>query len=87
MEIEADSIRNSIFYIDSMTGVGFLNFKGKSITNDDLFRRSSDVAYFTFRFNINPHLLDLRASGAIHFVSTYSTSDLKLKLILGLIQP
>ena len=65
-KIAADSIRDSIFRVDNMTGVGYLNSKEKSVTIDDHSSRPPNVAYITFRSTINPHIVDPRAHDAIH---------------------
>ena len=65
-ETAVDSIRGSIFRVSNMIGFGFLNFKGKSVTITDPAHRPDDITYFTFRPNINPHLVDTQASDSIH---------------------
>ena len=65
-ETAADSIRDSIFCVGDMIGVGVLKFKGKSVTITDPDHRSDDITYFTFRTTVNPHLVDTRAPDSIH---------------------
>ena len=62
----ADSIRYSIFRVTNMFGVGFLNFKEKSLAIIDPFHRPDDITYFNFRANIKPHLVDTGAPDSVH---------------------
>ena len=65
-ETATDSIRNSIFSVGNMIGVGFLNSKGKSVTITDPDHRSDGITYITFRTTVNLHLVDTRAPDSIH---------------------
>ena len=65
-ETAANSIRDSIFRISTMIGVGFLNSKRKSDNITNPAHRQDDITYFTFRVNINPHLVDTRAPDYVH---------------------
>ena len=65
-ETAADSIRDSIFNVGNMIGVGFLNSKGKPVTITDPDHRPDDITYFTFRTTVNPHLVDTRAPDSVH---------------------
>ena len=67
-EVESASvfIRGSIFNVVNMSGVGFLDSTGKSITISDPDNRPRDVSYFTFRSSFNPNLVDPRAPNAVH---------------------
>ena len=65
-ETAANSIRDSIFRISTMIGVSFFTSKRKydNITNPA--HRQDGITYFTFRANINPHLVDTRAPDYVH---------------------
>ena len=63
-----DSIRDSIFRVTNMIGVGFINSKEKSVAITDPPHRLNDITYFTFRANINRHLVDTRALDSNIFV-------------------
>ena len=60
------SIRGSIFNVVNMSGVGFLNSTGKSITISDPNNRPHDLSYFTFRSSLNPNTVDQRAPHAVY---------------------
>ena len=66
-ETAADSIRDSVFNVDNMTGVGFLNSKGKPVTITDPDHRPDNITYFTFRATVNPILVDKRAPDSVHY--------------------
>ena len=65
-ETAADIIRDSIFRVTNMIGVGLLNSKGKSVAITDPAYRPDDITYFNFRAKINPHLVDTRAPNSVH---------------------
>ena len=60
------TIRDFIFCVDNMSGVGFLDSTGKFITITDPDNRPRDVSYFTFRSSLNPHTVDPRAPNSVH---------------------
>ena len=62
----AESIYDSIFRVTNMTRVNFLDSKEKPVAITDPSRRLDDITYFTFRANINPHLVDTRAPDSVH---------------------
>ena len=47
-ETASDSIRDYIFRVTNMTGVDFLNSKGKPVAITDPSRRLDNITYFTF---------------------------------------
>ena len=65
-EKTADSIRDAIFRVTNMIGIGFLNSRGKPVAITDPYHRPNDITYFTFRANIYPHLVDMRAPDSVH---------------------
>ena len=65
-ETAADIIRDSIFRVTNMIGVGLLNSKEKSVAITDPAYRPDDITYFNFRAKINPHLVDTRAPNSVH---------------------
>jgi len=70
-ETAANSIRDSLFRVGNMIGVGFLNSKGKSVTITDPDHRPNDITYFTFRTTVNPHLVDTRIPDSVHLFEFY----------------
>lgn len=51
-------LRPSTTHFSRWYNVGFVEFEGKSVIISDSFNRQSNISYFTFRFHINPHLVD-----------------------------
>ena len=49
-----------------MSGVGFLDSTGKSITISDPNNHPHDVSYFTFRSSLNPTTVDQRAPHTVY---------------------
>ena len=70
-ETAADSIRDSLYRVGNMIGVGFLNSKGKSVTITDPDHRPNDISYFTFRTTVNPHLVDTRIPDSVNLFEFY----------------
>ena len=66
VEIASLSIRGSIFCVANMSGVGFLDYTGKSVTISDPDNYPRDVSYFTFLSYLNPNTVDPRALNAVH---------------------
>ena len=60
------SIGDSIFCVDNMSGVGFLDSTGKSVNIIEPDNRPRDVSYFTFRSSLNPNAIDYRAPNAVY---------------------
>ena len=65
-EAAAIAIRDSIFFVDNISDVGFLTSKGKSVTINDLDNHPRDLSYFTFRSSLNPHTVYFRAPNTVH---------------------
>ena len=67
-EVEAASIsiRDSIFSVANLSGVGFLDSTGKYVSISDSDNRPRDVSYFTFRSFLNPNIVDPRAPNTVH---------------------
>ena len=53
-EVADISVRDSIFCVDNMSGVGFLDSTRKSVNIIEPDNRPRDVSYFTFRSSLNP---------------------------------
>ena len=62
----AISIRDSIFCVDNMAGVGFLDSTGKSVTINYSDNHPRDVPSFTFLSYLKPNAVDDRAPHAVH---------------------
>ena len=60
-EVVVISIRDSIFCVDNISGVGFLDSTGESITITEPDNRPRDVSYFTFYSFVNHNTVDNRA--------------------------
>ena len=65
-ETAAHSIRDSIFRVIDMFGVGFLNYKGTQVNIIEPSHRLDNITYFTICANINPYLVDTRAPHSVH---------------------
>ena len=86
-ESAADFIRDSNFYVDNMTGVDFLEFRGKIISIDNPSCRPLGVYYFKFRSNTYLHLVDVRLpdyvnlfESSLHLFHTLPYSSVTLPL-------
>jgi len=58
VDAASTSIRDSISSVANMSGLGFLDSTGKSLTISDPDNRSCDVSYFTFRSSLNRNNVD-----------------------------
>ena len=70
-ETAAHSIRDSIFRVIDMFGVGFLNYKGTQVNIIEPSHRLDNITYFTICANINPHLVDTPAPDSVN-ISEFS---------------
>ena len=51
-EVSVISIRDSIFCVDNISGVGFLTSKEKAVTKNDPANRPRNTSYFSFRSSL-----------------------------------
>ena len=65
-EAAAISIHDSIFCVDNISGVGFLDSTGKSVTINYSDNHLRDVPSFTFLSSLKPNTVDDRAPHAVH---------------------
>ena len=65
-ETAAVSIRDSFLCVDNISGIGFFDSTGKSVTITDPNNHPRDVSYFIFRSSLNPSAIDDRAPNAVH---------------------
>ena len=66
VDAASTSIRDSISSVANMSGLGFLDSTGKSLTISDPDNRSCDVSYFTFRSSLNRNNVDHCALNAVN---------------------
>ena len=55
------NIRNNVFLVSSLQGVGFFDVSSKPLTISNPARRPADLTYFTFRSVVAAATVDIRA--------------------------